>query len=38
MLADYENARTLFNGFDFQVVVRAAIEGTSPGKICDDDT
>ncbi|MFW9850071.1 MAG: GNAT family N-acetyltransferase [Candidatus Thorarchaeota archaeon] len=27
----------MFSGFDFQVVVRAVIEGTSPGKIWVDD-
>ena len=30
--------RNLFQGFDFQVIVRATIEGTSPGKIWVDDT
>lgn len=35
---DYENARSLFKGFDYQVVVRAVIDGTSPGKIWVDAT
>ncbi len=38
MLEDYENARTLFRGFDYQVVVRAVIEGSSPGKIWVNDS
>ena len=33
----YETARSLFKGFDFQIVVRAVIEKTSPGKIWVDD-
>jgi RimJ/RimL family protein N-acetyltransferase len=35
---DYENTRTLFRGFDYQVVVRAVIERTAPGKIWVDDS
>ena len=35
---EFERARGLFKGFDFQVVVRAVIEETSPGKIWVDDT
>jgi len=38
MLQDYESARSTFKGFDFQVVIRATIEGSSPGKIWVDDT
>jgi RimJ/RimL family protein N-acetyltransferase len=34
----YERARGLFQPFDYQVVVRAVIEKTSPGKIWVDDT
>ena len=33
----YEDARFLFKGFDYQVVVRAVIDGTSPGKIWIDN-
>ncbi len=34
---DYKNARGLFRGFDYQIVVRAVIEGTALGKIWVDD-
>ncbi len=34
---DFEKARAVFREFDYQVVVRAAIEGTSPGKIWVDN-
>ncbi|MHA2140162.1 MAG: GNAT family N-acetyltransferase [Candidatus Thorarchaeota archaeon] len=37
ILDNFENARTLFKGFDYQVVVRAVIEGSSPGKIWVND-
>jgi RimJ/RimL family protein N-acetyltransferase len=37
MIQDYENARTLFKGFDYQVIVRATIEGTAQGKIWVDE-
>ncbi|MDH4214139.1 MAG: GNAT family N-acetyltransferase [Candidatus Thorarchaeota archaeon] len=33
----FENARLLFRGFDYQVIVRAVIDGTSPGKIWVND-
>jgi RimJ/RimL family protein N-acetyltransferase len=36
-IEEYKQARTLFKGFDYQVVVRAVIERTSPGKIWVDD-
>ena len=36
-LKDYENTRSLFEGFNYQVVVRAVVEGTSPGKIWVND-
>jgi RimJ/RimL family protein N-acetyltransferase len=35
--ADYERTRSLFRGFDYQVVVRAVIENTSPGRIWVDN-
>jgi RimJ/RimL family protein N-acetyltransferase len=34
---DYENVRSVFKGFDYQVVVRAVIDNSSPGKIWVDD-
>ena len=35
---DYPKVKLLFEGFNYQVVVRAVIDGTSPGKIWVDDT
>lgn len=37
MPAAYERTRELFKGFDYQVVVRAVIDKTSPGKIWVND-
>jgi RimJ/RimL family protein N-acetyltransferase len=34
---DFEKARSIFTGFDYQIVVRAVIEGSSHGKIWVDD-
>lgn len=34
---DYNSTCSLFGGFDYQIAVRAVIEGTAPGKIWVDD-
>ncbi len=34
---DYNKVRVLFKEFDYQVIVRAVIDGSSPGKIWVDD-
>jgi RimJ/RimL family protein N-acetyltransferase len=36
-LNDYEVTRPLFQGLEYNVVVRAVIEGTNPGRIYADD-
>jgi RimJ/RimL family protein N-acetyltransferase len=36
-LNDYETTRPLFQGLEYNVVVRAVIEGTNPGRIYADD-